>query len=88
MMAENNRYIPRYVISVTARLVGVPAHTLRTIERAGLVGPSRTEGNVRLYSDYDVERLQQVIALMEEGVNLAGIKMILEMREDGESKRA
>lgn len=87
-MAENNRYVPRYVISVAARLVGVYPHTLRTIERAGLVGPSRTEGNVRLYSDFDVARLQQVIALMEEGVNLAGIKMILEMHEDGAGKRA
>jgi len=76
---HDNSRIPRYVISVASRLVGVPPHTLRSYERANLIHPARTKGNVRLYSDYDIQVLERIVELSKEGVNLAGIKIILEM---------
>ena len=69
-----------YVISVAARMLGVRTHTLRYYERIGLVEPSRTSGNVRLFSVSDIERLRRAQMLMDElGVNLAGIDVILRM---------
>ena len=70
---------PRYVISVAARLLGVPAHTLRAYERAELIRPARTSGNVRLFSDEDLRLLRRIVELDERGVNKAGIKVILEL---------
>ena len=72
-------HLPRYVISVASRLVGVPPHTLRSFERAKLIEPARTEGNIRLYSDADIEILRRIVELSKQGVNLAGIRVILEM---------
>ncbi|MCS7001383.1 MAG: MerR family transcriptional regulator [Dehalococcoidia bacterium] len=73
---------PAYVISVAARLLGVHAQTLRYYERLGLVEPSRSRGNIRLYSARDIERLQQVKRLTDDlGVNLAGVEVILSMRD-------
>ncbi|RME44022.1 MAG: MerR family transcriptional regulator [Chloroflexi bacterium] len=71
--------MPRYVISVASKLVGVPPHTLRSYEQADLITPARTEGNVRLYSDADIDILRRIVELSEQGVNLAGIKIILQM---------
>ena len=71
---------PLFVISVAARLVEMHPQTLRTYEREGLIAPSRTTGNLRLYSDRDIERLRQVKYLVEEcGLNLAGVQLALEM---------
>lgn len=81
-MASDKRgatHIPRYIISVASKLVGVPPHTLRTYEQADLITPARTEGNVRLYSDADIDVLHRIVELSEQGVNLAGIKIILQM---------
>ncbi len=73
---------PRYVISVAARILGVQSHTLRYYERIGIIGPSRSKGNIRLYSDRDVARLQRVKALMDDlGVNLAGVEVVLRMAQ-------
>lgn len=73
---------PCYLISVAARLVGMHVQTLRYYERAGLVEPSRSKGNIRLYSPRDIERLRHVKRLMEDlGVNLAGAEVILRMRD-------
>ena len=73
---------PCYVISIAARMVGVQAHTLRYYERQGLVNPSRSEGNIRLYSEEDIGRIRHVKTLMEElGLNLAGVEVILRMSE-------
>ncbi|MFQ5826262.1 MAG: heat shock protein transcriptional repressor HspR [Dehalococcoidia bacterium] len=73
---------PCYVISVAARMVGVHAQTLRYYERAGVVDPSRSEGNIRLYSPRDVERLLHIKTLMEDlGVNLAGAEVIMRLTE-------
>lgn len=81
-MARDERdatHVPRYVISVASRLVGVPPYTLRSYEQADLIAPARTEGNVRLYSDADIRVLRRIVELSEQGVNLAGIKIILQM---------
>jgi MerR family transcriptional regulator, heat shock protein HspR len=71
---------PRYIISVAARLVGVQTHTLRYYERIGIIEPSRSRGNIRLYSERDIDILRRVKKLMDElGVNLAGVEVILNM---------
>jgi MerR family transcriptional regulator/heat shock protein HspR len=68
------------VISVAARLVEMHPQTLRKYEREGLIAPSRTQGNLRLYSDRDIERLRQVKYLVEDrGLNLAGVQLALEL---------
>ena len=71
-----------FVISVAARMVSVHPQTLRYYERLGLVAPSRSRGNIRLYSARDVERLQLIHRLVNDlGVNLAGVEVILNMTE-------
>ena len=76
------RIKPRYVIRIAAELIGVRTHTLRYYEREGLVKPQRSAGNVRLYSESDIERLRRVRNLVEElGVNTAGVEVILNMLE-------
>ena len=73
---------PRYVISIAAGMVGVPTYTLRYYERAGVIEPPRSRGNIRLYSDRDIALLRRVRALMDDlGVNLAGVEVILRMRK-------
>ncbi len=73
---------PCYVISVAAEMVGIHPQTLRHYERVGLVAPERSEGNIRLYSERDLERVRQIRRLTEDlGVNLAGVEIILNMRE-------
>jgi MerR family transcriptional regulator/heat shock protein HspR len=79
---------PVYVISVAAELAGVHPQTLRIYERKGLVRPKRTQGNSRRYSDADVELLRWIQALtQDEGINLAGVKRIMEMRAQMEQLR-
>lgn len=71
-----------YMISAVAELYKVHPQTLRLYERVGLLKPSRSEGNTRLYTDADLERLEVILTLTREmGVNLAGIEIILNMRE-------
>ena len=71
-----------FVISVAARLLNVHPQTLRYYERAGLIQPSRSRGNIRLYSTRDIERAQQIKRLVEDlGVNLAGVEVILRLTE-------
>jgi MerR family transcriptional regulator, heat shock protein HspR len=73
---------PRYVISVAAGMIGIEAHTLRYYERLGLVQPGRSSGNIRLYSEEDIERLRYVKALMSDcGVNLAGVEVALRLMQ-------
>ena len=73
---------PRYVISVAARIVGVETHTLRYYERIGLLEPYRSKGNVRYYSEADIERLRQIKTLMGDlGINLAGVEVVIRMAE-------
>ncbi len=71
-----------FVISVAARLLNVHPQTLRYYERAGLIAPSRSKGNIRLYSVRDIERAQQIKRLIEDlGVNLAGVEVIIQLTE-------
>jgi len=71
---------PRYVISVAARMLGVRTYTLRYYEKIGIIEPSRSQGNIRLYSDRDIAELRQVKTLMEDlGINMAGAEVILRM---------
>jgi MerR family transcriptional regulator/heat shock protein HspR len=71
---------PLFVISVAARLLKMHPQTLRKYEREGLIAPSRTQGNLRLYSDQDIEQLRQVKYLVEDrGLNLAGVQLVLEL---------
>ncbi|HET6278148.1 MAG TPA: helix-turn-helix transcriptional regulator [Candidatus Polarisedimenticolia bacterium] len=70
-----------YMISVVARRYGVHPQTLRLYEREGLLKPSRTDGNTRLYSDDDLEDLSFILNLTRDlGVNLAGVEIIMNMR--------
>jgi MerR family transcriptional regulator/heat shock protein HspR len=70
---------PLYVISVAAKLVEMHPQTLRMYERIGLVKPARTENNIRLYSDEDIDRFRQIQRLTSVGVNLAGVEMVLDL---------
>jgi MerR family transcriptional regulator, heat shock protein HspR len=71
-----------YMISAVAELYHLHPQTLRLYERVGLLKPSRSEGNTRLYTDNDLERLEVILTLTRDmGVNLAGIEIILNMRE-------
>jgi MerR family transcriptional regulator/heat shock protein HspR len=71
-----------YTISAVADQYGIHPQTLRLYEREGLLKPSRSEGNTRLYTDPDLERLELILALTRDlGVNLAGVEIILNMRE-------
>ena len=73
---------PRYVISIAARMIGIEAHTLRYYERLGLVQPERSSGNIRLYSEEDIDRLRYIKALMSDcGVNLAGVEVVLKLMQ-------
>ena len=71
-----------YGISVAADLVGTGVQNLRVYERRGLVEPARTDGGTRLYSDEDIERLRRIALLLGEGLNLAGIAMVLDLEAD------
>jgi len=87
-MAEQERTIDDravFIISVAAELAGVHPQTLRIYERKGLVMPKRTSGNTRRYSQADVDRLLAIQELTELGVNLAGVKRILELRAEVDS---
>lgn len=71
---------PRYVISIAARMVGVRTYTLRYYEKVGVIEPSRSRGNLRLYSERDIAHLKRVKTLMDDmGVNLAGVEVIMRM---------
>lgn len=79
---------PVYVISVAAQLSGLHPQTLRAYEREGLLTPARTEGGTRRYSQRDVERLQFIRTLtQDEGLNLAGVRVVLELGEKLEAAR-
>jgi len=78
-----------YMISVVAKSYGIHPQTLRLYEREGLLKPSRTEGNTRLYSEDDLKQLELVLNLTRDlGVNLAGVEIILNMRRKMEHMQA
>ncbi len=78
----NDETRPCYVISVAAEILGVRSHTLRYYEKVGIIKPSRSPGNVRLYSESDIAQLRRVRHLMDDlGVNMAGVEVILNILE-------
>jgi MerR family transcriptional regulator/heat shock protein HspR len=80
MNRENYDKEPRYVISVAARILATNTYTLRYYEKVGIIEPRRSQGNVRLYSDYDIALLKRVKALVDDmGINLPGVEVILRM---------
>jgi MerR family transcriptional regulator/heat shock protein HspR len=71
-----------YMISVVSEILGIHPQTLRLYEREGFIKPKRSGGNTRLYSDDDIEKLEMILRLTRElGVNLAGVEVVLSMRE-------
>ena len=78
-MDGRNKDKPLYMISVAAELTGMHPQTLRIYETKGLLNPQRSRGNTRLYSQRDIERLDLISRLTDEGINLAGVVRILDM---------
>lgn len=78
-MSTRNRTQAVYVISVAAELAGMHPQTLRIYERRGLLNPARTQGGNRRYSDADIERLQRIAELADQGMNLEGIRRVMEL---------
>ena len=79
-MNETDRNRPLYMIGVAAQLAGMHPQTLRSYEQKGLVTPQRTSGNTRMYSQADIERLELINELTDEGINLAGVIRILDLQ--------
>ena len=86
-MSTRSRTHAVYVISVAAELAGMHPQTLRIYERRGLVQPARTQGGNRRYSDADIERLQRISDLAEQGMNLEGIRRVMELEYENERLR-
>jgi MerR family transcriptional regulator/heat shock protein HspR len=81
-MATRRKSKGAYMISAVAEMYDIHPQTLRLYEREGLLRPSRSEGNTRLYTDEDIERLEFILNLARDlGVNIAGIAIVLQMRE-------
>lgn len=78
-MIARHRTQAVYVISVAAELAGMHPQTLRIYERRGLVRPARTQGGNRRYSDADIEQLERISDLAEQGMNLEGIRRVMEL---------
>ena len=76
-----------YGIAVTSDLVGTGVQNLRAYEKAGLLEPTRTAGGTRLYSSDDIARLRRIQALLAQGLNMAGVAMVLELEEENQRLR-
>lgn len=87
-LPENDPTRGLYGISVAAELVGSAAQNLRLYERRGLIEPFRTEGGTRRYSDDDLDRLRRIAQLLDEGVNLAGVRVVLDLEAVNAQLRA
>jgi MerR family transcriptional regulator/heat shock protein HspR len=73
---------PKYVISIAARILGCEIHTLRYYEKLGFVQPYRSEGNIRYYSESDIDKLRHIKVLMDDmGINMAGVEVIIRLSE-------
>ena len=86
-MADLSRSMGLYVISVAAELAGVHPQTLRIYERKGLLEPSRTGGGSRRYSDRDIDRLRRIQDLTSAGLNLEGVRRVMELEDEVEHLR-
>jgi MerR family transcriptional regulator/heat shock protein HspR len=88
MLNDDEKNRPLYMISVAAELTGMHPQTLRIYESKGLVNPRRSSGNTRLYSQADIERLDLIGRLTDEGINLAGVVRILDMKTQMDERDA
>src|SRR3954463_8768498 len=82
MATARDRRQALFIISVAAELAGVHPQTLRIYERKGLVDPARTGGGSRRYSEEDIERLRRIQDLTNDGLNLAGVKRVMELEDE------
>ncbi len=78
---EEDRALGKYSIGVASNLTKIPEHKLRAFESAGLIGPARTDGGTRLYSDDELEKIRRIAELSDKGINYAGIREVLEMAD-------
>ena len=83
-----NRHRAVYVISVAAELAGMHPQTLRIYERKGLLEPARTAGGNRRYSETDIDRLRRITELAATGMNLAGIRRVMQLEDEGARLRS
>ena len=81
-MSTSDYERPRYMISVAAELAGVHPQTLRIYEREGLVRPKRTTANARRYSERDIERLLEIKRLTSDGMNLEGVRRVIQLTQE------
>jgi MerR family transcriptional regulator/heat shock protein HspR len=77
----NSPSLAKYTMGVAVMMTGVPAHRIRTFECSGLCKPARTPSNQRMYSDNDIGLIRQIATLDKEGVNIPGIKAILNLQQ-------
>ena len=85
---SSDKQEPYFVISVVSKMLNVHPQTIRHYERLGLLNPHRTDGNMRLYSHSDIDRLEQICSFTNLGVNLAGVEVIVNMIEKMEKIKA
>jgi DNA-binding transcriptional MerR regulator len=86
-LVKRDPAVPVYGIAVAAELLGVPEATLRLYESKGLLMPSRTAGGTRRYSDEDIDRLRRVADLRDEGINIVGIRRVLDLEDENRDLR-
>ena len=79
---ENNASMPKYTIGVVSQLMGLPPQMLRRYEEAGLLEPARQGGKNRLYSDQDIAILEEIVELSAQGINVVGIRYIVQIRKN------
>ena len=80
-ISENNASMPKYTIGVVSQLLGLPPQMLRRYEEAGLLEPARQAGKNRLYSDQDIAILEEIAELSAQGINVVGIRYIVQIRQ-------
>src|SRR5437879_12791042 len=80
-ISENNASMPKYTIGVVSQLLGLPPQMLRRYEEAGLLEPARQGGKNRLYSDQDIEILEEISELSAQGINAVVIRYIIQIRK-------
>ena len=85
-MKDQSRRKALYMISVAAELTGMHPQTLRVYEQRGLIHPGRSRGNTRLYSQEDIDRINLIAYLTDEGINLTGVTRILDLQEKLEER--
>jgi MerR family transcriptional regulator, glutamine synthetase repressor len=83
----NGQEIAKYTMSVAVMMTGVAAHKIRRLEEYGLCNPARTTSRQRLFTDIDIKRIREIVLLEQEGINLAGVKTILAMKNTRSKKQ-